>query len=133
MIPPSYTWQRRTREGKLSNPRGARRAGCMHGENLRNPARDRRAGVMRQFPTGQVCSRANDTNMFDPGDRTHAPLLQTERKTAACTTRTNFQSWPHCIMHAPHRSRRCTSLLLLTMLLTSCKFDFSTRVYCTIV
>jgi hypothetical protein len=25
----------------------------MHGENLRNPARDRRAGAMRQFPTGQ--------------------------------------------------------------------------------
>jgi hypothetical protein len=28
----------------------------MHGENLRNPARDRRAGVMRQFPTNQVYS-----------------------------------------------------------------------------
>ena len=25
-------------------------------ENLRNPARDRRAGLMRQFPTGQVYS-----------------------------------------------------------------------------
>jgi hypothetical protein len=36
-------WQRAPREGKLSNPRGARRAGCMHGENLRNPARAHRA------------------------------------------------------------------------------------------
>ena len=44
------------REGKLSNPRGARRAGCMHGENLQNPARDRRAGVMRQFPSCQLDS-----------------------------------------------------------------------------
>jgi hypothetical protein len=26
----------------------------MHGENLRDPARDRRVGAMRQFPTGQV-------------------------------------------------------------------------------
>jgi hypothetical protein len=40
----------------MSNPRAARRAGCMHEENLRNPARTRRAGVMRWFRTGQVDS-----------------------------------------------------------------------------
>ena len=39
--------QRPPREGKLSNPRGARRAACMHGENLQNPARERCAGAMR--------------------------------------------------------------------------------------
>ena len=50
------TSQRPPREGKLSNPRGARHAGCMHGENLRNPARDHRAALMCQFRTGQVYS-----------------------------------------------------------------------------
>jgi hypothetical protein len=48
-----------SREGKLSNPQGrAARARCMNFflENLRNPACDRRAGVMRQFPTSQVYS-----------------------------------------------------------------------------
>ena len=45
--------QRPPRGGKLSNPRGAHRAGCMHGENLRNPARTRRAAAMRQFPSNQ--------------------------------------------------------------------------------
>ena len=48
--------QRPPREGKLSNPRGTRRTGCMHGENLRNPARASRAGAMRWLPTGQVYS-----------------------------------------------------------------------------
>jgi hypothetical protein len=48
--------QRPPREGKLSNPRGARRAGCMHGENLRNPARDHLAGAMHQFRSGQLNS-----------------------------------------------------------------------------
>jgi hypothetical protein len=28
----------------------------MHGENLRNPARERRAGAMREFPSGQLDS-----------------------------------------------------------------------------
>jgi hypothetical protein len=38
-------------------PARARRVRTMHEiffENLRNPARDRRAGAMRQFSTGQV-------------------------------------------------------------------------------
>ena len=48
--------KRPPREGKLSNPRGARRAGCMHGENLRNPVRERLAGAMRQFPSSQLDS-----------------------------------------------------------------------------
>jgi hypothetical protein len=46
--------QRPPREGKLSNPRGAHRAGCMHGENSRNPARGRRAAAMRQFLSDQL-------------------------------------------------------------------------------
>ena len=48
--------QRPPRGGKLSNPRGAHRAGCMHGENLRNPARERRAAAMRQFSFDQLNS-----------------------------------------------------------------------------
>jgi hypothetical protein len=43
------------REGKLSNP-CARRAGSMHGENLRKPARERLAGAMHWFPIVQVYS-----------------------------------------------------------------------------
>jgi hypothetical protein len=45
-------------EGKLSNPRGraARAIQKYFFENLRNPARDRRAGAMRQFPSGQLDS-----------------------------------------------------------------------------
>ena len=42
----------------------ARRARTMHeffSENLRNPARGRRAGAMRQFPTGQVYSSMIET------------------------------------------------------------------------
>jgi hypothetical protein len=55
-------WQRPvsgSREGKLSNSRG-RDAHAMHEffffENLRKSTRARRAGAMRQFPTGQVNS-----------------------------------------------------------------------------
>jgi hypothetical protein len=33
-----------------------RRVGCMHGENLRNPVRARRAGAIRWFLTNQVDS-----------------------------------------------------------------------------
>jgi hypothetical protein len=43
-------------------PRRARRARAMDTfffENLRNPARARRAGVMRQFPTAQLDSTRN--------------------------------------------------------------------------
>jgi hypothetical protein len=46
--------------GKLSNPRGRdARAQCMNFffENLRNPARSRRAGLMRQFRSGQLDTR----------------------------------------------------------------------------
>jgi hypothetical protein len=43
-------------EGKLSNLRGARRAGCMHGEKIRNPVLVRRAATMRQFPSSQLDS-----------------------------------------------------------------------------
>ena len=49
----------RSREGKLSNPRGrAARARCMifFFENLRKPARVHCAGAMRQFCTAQVNS-----------------------------------------------------------------------------
>jgi hypothetical protein len=46
--------QRPPREGKLPNPRDAGRGCCMHGENLRNFARDRRAGAMRQLLSGQL-------------------------------------------------------------------------------
>ena len=45
-------------EGKPSNPVG-RAARAMHNfffENLRNPARSRRAGLMRQFRSGQLDS-----------------------------------------------------------------------------
>jgi hypothetical protein len=35
----------------------------MHGENLRDPAHKRRAGVMRQFPFGQL----NSTTMVEYG------------------------------------------------------------------
>ena len=48
--------QRPQLEGELSNTRGARRADCMHGENLRNPTRGGRAGGMRWFRTGQINS-----------------------------------------------------------------------------
>ena len=45
--------------GLTVKPAPARRVRAMHEfffENLRNPARDRRAGAMRQFPTDQVHS-----------------------------------------------------------------------------
>ena len=51
--PGSGSW-----EGKLSNARG-RAARAMHDfffENLRNPAHNRRAGLMRQFSSGQLYS-----------------------------------------------------------------------------
>ena len=51
--PGSGSW-----EGKLSNARG-RAARAMHEfffENLRNPAHNRRAGLMRQFSSGQLYS-----------------------------------------------------------------------------
>ena len=55
-------WQRPesgSREGKLSNPRARpARARCIifFFENLRNPARSRRAGLMRQFCPSQLDS-----------------------------------------------------------------------------
>ena len=49
-------------EGKLFHPRG-RAARALHDffflENLRNPARNRRAGLMRQFRSGQLYSILN--------------------------------------------------------------------------
>ena len=49
-------WQRPPVETKLSNPRGTRSVGCMHEENLRNPAREGRARAMRWFRISQVNS-----------------------------------------------------------------------------
>ena len=62
MIRPSYR-SRNVRDldpGRVNVKRTRpRRARAMHEfffENLRNPAHNRRAGLMRQFPTGQVYS-----------------------------------------------------------------------------
>ena len=49
-------WQSPLVETKLSNPRGTRSMGCMHEENLRNPAREDRAHAMRWFCISQVNS-----------------------------------------------------------------------------
>ena len=49
-------WQSPLVETKLSNPRGTRSVGCMHEENLRNPAREGRARAMRWFRISQVKS-----------------------------------------------------------------------------
>ena len=53
--------------GKTVKPAWARPARAMHElffENLRNPARDLRAGAMRQFPTGQHDSILNFSTKF---------------------------------------------------------------------
>jgi hypothetical protein len=53
--PQSGSW-----EGKLSNPRGHAAPRAMHElffRKLRNPARNRRAGLMRQFCPDQVYSK----------------------------------------------------------------------------
>jgi hypothetical protein len=55
--PPFGSW-----DGKLSNA-GGRAARAMHEfffENLRNPAHNRHAGLMRQFCSGQLDSRSRD-------------------------------------------------------------------------
>ena len=57
--PESGSW-----EGKLFHARG-RAARALHDffffENLRNPARNRRAGLMRQFRSGQLDSTTSST------------------------------------------------------------------------
>jgi hypothetical protein len=47
---------------KLSNPRGACRVGCMHGEKIRNPARERRTGAMLQLFFNQLDSMVRDSS-----------------------------------------------------------------------
>ena len=42
--------------GQTAKPARVRHAGCMHGENLRNPARVGCVGSIRWLPTGQVYS-----------------------------------------------------------------------------
>jgi hypothetical protein len=57
------SWQRPVMVRSGRGPfRPARRARAMHEfflENLRNPARGRSAGSVRQFPTAQLVSRQN--------------------------------------------------------------------------